>query len=241
MTMTRIDARARWRTSDLAALALGLGLLLAWDASGLDLAAARWYGTAQGFPWREHWWTRDVLHGGGRVLAGLVLTALALNVLRPFTPGLDRRERLGWLLVTLTCLVAVPALKRGSLTSCPWDLGEFGGVALYVSHWQAGFADGGAGHCFPSGHAVAAFAFLSGCFVLRDAHPRAARAWLAGVVTAGLLFGWAQWARGAHFPSHTAWSAWACWAISLALSPFVRAGGAARPALRPAAPPAPRR
>lgn len=213
------ETRVRWRR-DLALLGLGLALLLAWDASGLDLVAARWFGTSQGFPWRDHWWTRDVLHDGGRALGWLGLAALVLNVVRPFTPRLTRHERAWWLLVTLACLLAVPALKRASLTSCPWDLAEFGGVAQYVSHWRFGEADGGAGHCFPSGHATAGFAFVAGFFALREAHPRAARGWLAGWLLVGLVFGMAQLARGAHYPSHTLWSAWACWAITLVAHPW---------------------
>jgi membrane-associated PAP2 superfamily phosphatase len=116
-----------------------------------------------------------------------------------------------WVLVTLACLLLVPALKRVSDTSCPWDLQAFGGVANYVLHWQFGVADGGPGRCFPSGHALAAFAFISGWFALRSHAPRAARMWLLGVLAFGALFGGAQLLRGAHYPSHTLWSAWICW------------------------------
>ena len=77
--------------------------------------------------------------------------------------------------MVLLCVLVVPALKRLSSTSCPWDLALFGGVARHLSHWRWGVADGGAGHCFPSGHAVAAFAFISGWFALRSHDPRAAR------------------------------------------------------------------
>ena len=45
---------------------------------------------------------------------------------------------------------------------------------------------------------------------------RRLRWWLAGVCVTGLLFGWAQLARGAHFASHTLWSAWLCWAVCVA-------------------------
>jgi hypothetical protein len=77
-------------------------------------------------------------------------------------------------------------------------------------------SDGGPGHCFPSGHAVAAFAFLPLYFQWRSERPRVAVALLAWVLGLGLLFGWAQLARGAHFPSHTLWSAWLCWVIGAA-------------------------
>ena len=188
--------------------------LLVWDASGLDLPAARLFGTAQGFVWRDTWWASAVLHDGGRMLAWLVLAAVMLATLRtPATAQPSRAQRWRWIGVMLLCVVAVPALKRLSLSSCPWELAEFGGAAHYVSHWQLGLGDGGPGHCFPSGHAVAAFAFFGLYFLWRDHAPRRAIAWLAIVGLAGLLFGAAQLARGAHYPSHTLWSAWLCWTL----------------------------
>jgi len=76
-----------------------------------------------------------------------------------------------------------------------------------------GVPDGGPGHCFPSGHGVAAFAFLGLYFLWRPHRPQAARRVLVGVWVVGSLFGMAQLLRGAHYPSHTFWSAWLCWAI----------------------------
>jgi membrane-associated PAP2 superfamily phosphatase len=137
---------------------------------------------------------------------------------RQVLPGLTRSERLGWLLTTLLCLVVVSLIKRASLTSCPWDLAEFGGTAHYISHWAFGLRDGGGGHCFPSGHASAAFAFLSGGWVLARAYPRLARAWLVGVIVLGVVYGVGQMLRGAHYPSHTMWTAWICWALTLAVT-----------------------
>ncbi|MFO1218099.1 MAG: phosphatase PAP2 family protein [Burkholderiaceae bacterium] len=188
-----------------------LMLVLAWDYSGLDLAAARAYGNASGFAWRDAWLTRDVLHDGGRWLAWGVIAALAIDAARPRSNGLTRRARWYWVAMTLACAMLVPAIKRLSLSSCPWELAEFGGLARYVTHWQWGIVDGGPGHCFPSGHAVAAFAFFTVYFAWRESRPQLARLCLLVVCVAGVLFGWAQLARGAHYPSHTLWSAWLCW------------------------------
>ncbi|MDN3919090.1 phosphatase PAP2 family protein [Roseateles violae] len=197
--------------SDLLVALLGLAMLLAWDGSGLDLALVRHWGDAQGFAWREHWLTAKVLHEGGRAAAWLLALVLIVNCFKPLWPRQTRTERLGWLAMTVFCVVLIPLLKHQSQTSCPWDLAEFGGVAHYVSHWHIGVADGGPGRCFPSGHASSAFAFLSGFFALRRAYPRSARAWLLGVLLVGTLFGWTQMARGAHYASHTMWTAWICW------------------------------
>jgi membrane-associated PAP2 superfamily phosphatase len=36
---------------------------------------------------------------------------------------------------------------------------------------------------------------------------------LGAVLGVGLLLGWTQLVRGAHFPSHMLWSAWLCWTV----------------------------
>lgn len=206
---------------DLVIALAALASLAAWDASGLDLAAARLFGGAQGFPWRDAWLFSRVGHDGMRWLGwGLVLLLLA-NAVRPWTSTLGARRRWGWLLLTLAGAAIVPLLKQTSLTSCPWDLSEFGGVAHHVSHWQFGMADGGPGRCFPSGHATTAFALLSGWFVTRETYPRAARWGLVVVFGLGLLAGGVQLARGAHYPSHTLWTAWVCWTFNALAAPLL--------------------
>ena len=99
---------------------------------------------------------------------------------------------------------------------CPWDLREFGGAARHVSHWS-GLADGGAGHCFPAGHAATGFSFFAGYFAFRRTDRRQALAWLAAAGFSGLLLGLGQQWRGAHFMSHTLWSGVVCWCTALAI------------------------
>ena len=183
----------------------------------------RLFGGPGRFAWRDNRWASAVLHDGGRALAWVVVAVLIGAAFRaPASGAPGRRERLDWLGIMLLCSLAIPAVKRFSATSCPWDLAEFGGVARYVSHWQLGVPDGGAGHCFPSGHAVTAFAFLGLYFMWRGHNLPRARAWLATVAVVGLLFGAAQLARGAHYPSHTLWSAWLCWALCVAADALFR-------------------
>ncbi|WP_077035158.1 phosphatase PAP2 family protein [Pelomonas sp. KK5] len=192
---------------------VALALLLAWDASGLDLLLVRHWADAAGFPWRERWITARVLHEGGRMAAWGVAAVLLVNIWKPVWPEQTKRERIWWLAATLVCVLVIPMIKRVSTTSCPWDQAEFGGVAQYVSHWRFGVLDGGPGKCFPSGHASSAFAFLSGYFALRRAYPRGARAWLLTTILIGAVFGFVQMIRGAHYASHTMWTAWVCWVV----------------------------
>jgi membrane-associated PAP2 superfamily phosphatase len=114
----------------------------------------------------------------------------------------------------MLCIMAISVLKDMNATSCPWDLAEFGGNAIYVSHWNWGVFDGGVGRCFPAGHASAAFCFLPGYFWLREKSPRAAKIWLTATLVAGFTIGLAQQIRGAHYLSHTLWTGWICWIIS---------------------------
>jgi membrane-associated PAP2 superfamily phosphatase len=202
---------------DASVAAWALVALLAWEASGLDMVLASAYGGASGFALRHSGWTQHLLHDGGRWLSALALLACTGWAWHGGAAPLamTRRRRGAWLLAILAGLVLVPALKRLSHTSCPWDLALFGGNLPYVPHWLPTLIDGGPGHCFPSGHAVAAFAFLPLYFQWRGHRPALARALLAAVLILGALFGWAQLARGAHFPSHTLWSAWLCWVIGV--------------------------
>lgn len=215
---------------------LGLIALLAWDRSPGDLLIAQLAGSAHGFALRNHWLLTQVLHEGGRRLSSGVVAILWLGVWWPLggLKALDRSRRLQLAAGSLVAALSVSALKSVNANSCPWELREFGGPAQLLGHWQ-GFwqRDGGAGHCFPAGHASAGFAFLGGWFAWRQVAPVRAWRWLAGALLSGLVLGLAQQWRGAHFMSHTLWTAWVCWnvawaadALRTALAP--RGGGADR-------------
>lgn len=221
--MTSTRAAVRW------GLAL-LPVLLLWDLSGLDLAFARLAGTSQGFAWRDEWLLTTVLHDGARHAAWALAVLLCLGAVWPVA-GLERlpfRRRLQVPAVALMATAAVALLKSGNATSCPWDMAAFGGVAHPVWHWQGWrMADGGAGHCFPAGHATTGFAWFGGWFAWRDVAPRVAAQWLWGSLAAGALLGLAQQWRGAHFASHTLWSAWICWMLASLCDRWFAAEGSA--------------
>jgi len=193
--------------------------LLLWDAGRGDWRLAYWMGGAQGFPLIDGFWTREVLHLGVRraLWPFAVLLVLAIAFGRGVFAHLPRGRRLQLILVPLFASGAVALLKSFSLSSCPWDLADFGGQARYASHWLGWFvADGGAGRCFPAGHASTGFAFVGGWFALREHNARLAKVWLLAALGVGLTLGVAQQLRGAHFMSHTLWTAWLCWCVGLA-------------------------
>src|SRR2546422_5673333 len=196
----------------LAVITVGAAILfLTWDASGLDLPMAQWFGGPAGFPLQDNWFLTNILHDGARRLAWCVALLLCLGVWFPVA-GLKRlafNNRLQFALTTLVAVTVVSSLKVLSTTSCPYALSDFGGVAHYTSHWAHLFQyDGGSGGCFPAGHASSGFAFLGGYFAFRGSDKALAKRWLAGAIMVGLILGLAQQLRGAHFMSHTLWTAW---------------------------------
>ena len=204
--------------------------LLIWDASGLDLPLARWAGSAQGFAWRNSPALMLWLHEVPRALGIVLLVLMLLGIFWPlgFLNRLARHERVQLALSILAAVAISTLVKRLSNTSCPWELAEFGGVARYVSHWSWGMSDGGPGHCFPAGHASAAFGFAAGWFVLRRAAPGLAAPWVMAALVIGLVLGFAQQLRGAHYLSHTLWTAWICWSVGLVVESGVAVAAALR-------------
>jgi membrane-associated PAP2 superfamily phosphatase len=141
----------------------GLALTLAWDASGADIRVMTWLGDAQGFVLRDHWWLSTIGHDGAKQLGVLVYLGIVWMAFRPMGiwRQMPRTQRLEIVVGITLSLLVVTAIKRVSMTSCPWELEAFGGIATYVSHWAWGVTDGGSGHCFPGGHASSALAFLT--------------------------------------------------------------------------------
>ncbi|RYX94381.1 MAG: phosphatase PAP2 family protein [Comamonadaceae bacterium] len=196
---------------------LATALVIGWDISGLDLAMARWSGGPSGFPLQDNWLLNHVFHEGARRIAWGLVLLLCVGVWLPAGPlqRLSLQRRLQLAVTTLLSVTVIGALKVSSVTSCPWSLAEFGGIVQYASHWSHWFVpDGGSGGCFPAGHASCGFAFLGGYFAVRESSPAAARKWFVVAVLAGVVLGFAQQLRGAHFMSHTLWTGLICWCVA---------------------------
>ena len=204
--------------AELIALGVGLLLLLALEATSVDLQLARLFfdATTGAFRWREHGFFTRVSHDGLRMLSGLAVAWLLLGLWRPLgvLRRLPRSARLYLVGNVALCLIAIALLKRISYSHCPWDLTLFGGHAEYLRLLQWPDADSVRGRCMPAGHALSAFAFVAGWFALRPHAPALARAWLATVLVFGAWAGLAQQVRGAHFLSHSLWSLWLCVALA---------------------------
>ena len=205
-----------------------LCLTLAWDASGLDLTVMSWLGDPTGFALRNHPLLANVLHDGARRLGWVLWAGVALSAWYPWGPfrRLSKAQRLEAASGILLSLIAINLIKYNSLTSCPWDLNQFGGEARFVSHWDWLTRDGGPGRCFPGGHASAGFAFLAlawpWAYSTQPTDQQLGQRVLLAALTAGLVLGAVQTLRGAHYPSHTLWTALMCWGVSWAWHWLIR-------------------
>ena len=222
---------------DLVLLLVALLVLAVWEWLGADLWLIRGYGTPEGFALQHHPLFSKGLHEGGRLLAWVMIAWLAWDAWTLRWTGPSRRLRWAAIALVLLATVVISTLKRLSDTSCPWDMLEFGGQWPYVPHWLLQVRDGGPGHCFPSGHASAAFAFLLAWAIWRPFNAVVARRMLVLVLLLGGLFAWVQMARGAHYLSHSMWTAWLCWAMATLTGMAVVRAQALRQSDTPSSPP----
>ncbi|MDK6077831.1 phosphatase PAP2 family protein [Massilia varians] len=218
-----------------AALVLMAPLLAALGQwTDVDLVLADWlYSRASaGFPWRDAWLTatfgHEILKAGLALLAACFVALAIIDAFRPQAP-LDRPLARLRLRVIACSAVLVPLatslLKQASSAHCPWDLARYGGNEPYVRLFEALPAGILPGHCMPAGHASSALWLVSLVVLWLPGPGRGA--WRAAclALAPGLVLGWMQQMRGAHFLTHTLWSAWIACAIVLALVMLLQPSG----------------
>ncbi|MFZ5529728.1 MAG: phosphatase PAP2 family protein [Pseudomonadota bacterium] len=198
-------------------------ILLGVEASGLDLKLQYLFfdPVQNGFPWRDAIWFGVIAHDGMRLLmvllAVLLLATFALSLTVPhvltsvLSPYWRQPRVLGYLLAAMLLgPLLVSVLKHTTTRPCPWDLSLFGGnVPYHELLSEPLFTRTEPGMCFPGGHASAGFALLAFVPLLRDRQRTHA---MLAALGFGLVMGWTQMMRGAHFLSHNLWTAWICWA-----------------------------
>ena len=186
------------------------GLAFTWISRNevWDFALTRmWFDpVSQQFPWKENVWLDLINHRLAKD------TVIAVAVIALLTGAIRRNGRLVLVaLLTGVGPLVVGILKATSAHSCPWDLIEFGGKAVSWPLFSALPLDSGPGRCFPGGHASSGFGVMALFFWFYPQRPRLAwLCFLAGALL-GMLMGYGQMMRGAHFLSHNLWAGWWVW------------------------------
>lgn len=197
----------------LSALTMGLG--------GDFWIADRWY-ALEGGRWalENAYLTEHVIHRFGRDAS----TAAWLGVFafwifaRSRTALEPLRRPLGYLLLaTLLAVALASGLKSVTNMDCPWDLIRYGGDNSFFGLFATRPPGLERGVCFPAGHASGGYAWVALYFFFLQVRPRLRWAGLATGLGVGLLFGFSQQLRGAHFLSHDVWTLAISWFVALTL------------------------
>ncbi len=193
---------------------IALAVVFTWLSrnEGLDrLITGYWYDAAsRSFPLQKNH-LLDLLNH--RLLKDFIIAAATIALIY----GLIRRRPR---LITVAVLFGLGALTVGILKatshhSCPWDLLEYGGKATSYPLFGEVPAGSGPGRCFPGGHASSGFAAMALFFLFYRERPTLAWCCLAGGIALGLIMGYGQVMRGAHFFSHNLWAGWWVWLTQL--------------------------
>lgn len=197
-----------------------------WDISWLRLF---WDEPSQSWPYRDHWLASGVLHTGGQQLVqwlGIVLLLVWVGLGWRLTEAL--RRTLTYVVVASICSsLLIAGLKEVTHLPCAWEVTVFGGNVPHLTMLDMFNPAWPKGSCFPAGHASGGYIWLSLFFAVR-AYTGRVQYWalLPGMLL-GLVFGFTQQIRGAHFPSHdlvTFALCWlVCWLWSLWFSKHIRA------------------
>lgn len=186
----------------------------------IDQLLADYFYALQGgkWQWKNLWLTETLLHKGGRslsiVLAVALLIYLIVNCCRR---AAGKTKPLLYLFLSLAGSSLLVSLLKSSLgVSCPWEFARYGGELAYADVIQQIYLRNGEG-CFPAGHASAGYSWIALYFFGLRYQSRLRWAGLAAALAAGIIFGFAQQVRGAHFISHDIWTLALCWFFSLAL------------------------
>lgn len=214
-----MGARTAFLLRHLAPVLPAVAVLLALEATTLDSAISAWFfdPVAGVFPLRHsrvleiagHQWAREAVIAAVCCIVAMCLLSFVLPALGP-----HRRLLIFLSLALALAPLTVALLKAASMRHCPWNLEEFGGFAPHLTFFSSPPRGSPPGHCFPGGHASAGYCLLAFYFAGHAlGNRRLALAGLWGGLTAGMAFGMARVAQGAHFFSHNLWSALVCWMV----------------------------
>lgn len=198
---------------------LGVLFLILWFCfpvgGALDMYFIQpWIDATGHFPLKDNWYLEEINHKLVKhiIIAFYVIvliTWIASFKVEKLKPYCWQLGYLFWVSIFSTAIISI--LKSQSAHACPWAMTKETALG-YVWDFSAT-----KGHCFPGGHASAGFSLLTGFFVFRKSHTKIAYLFLFLGVALGLITGWGQVMRGAHFLSHNLWTGWIIFAFNLFL------------------------
>lgn len=180
------------------------------------------------FPWQHTWFSVTLMHGyvksvlvwsGLLIIAGALLDLVLTSCRLPSFP-LSPLHRAQLRVLALAALLEprlVKTIKDYNYLQCPWSVDRYTGSEPLLRILDAVPSGMQVSDCFPAGHAsVGMWLVTIAVFWLPHDRRKALYAGLAGL-SVGLVLGWVQQMRGAHFITHTLWTAWIAVAVAVVL------------------------
>jgi len=165
------------------------------------------------FPLKHDFFYETIMHTYAKhaltaLWLGLFILAYAPEKPLGYHLSPDTRYQLRWIvLLALLNAIVISCLKHQMPHACPWDATRYGGDITWVPTFTVHSA-AEAGHCFPAGHVTSGVWLSALCLLWLPQAPRKALYMAIAGLSIGLILGWAQQMRGAHFLSHTLTSLW---------------------------------
>jgi membrane-associated PAP2 superfamily phosphatase len=166
------------------------------------------------FPWKDTWFAKDFMHGSVKnviIKSGyLLILVVLLDFLFPFKK-INPFVRLRLRFVAMASLLVpfvIRGIKQFSVLHCPWSIDRYGGNAPFLRLLDSVPTGLDMGHCFPAGHATVGLWLAAVCVFWLPGKPKIAVAVFFAGLGVGLILGWVQQMRGAHFLFHTLWAGW---------------------------------
>ena len=218
--MTQELSRTFWRNHLYIPFIVFVILALSVELGGVDPWLADIFYAWEGGSWtlKKAWITSTVIHNAGKHLSLLIALSILIAFISTYFSQRVRKYRRELLYLLLAAgggSILVSLIKEYSQVSCAWDFTRYGGNAPYASVFTEIAHLSGSGNCFPAGHASGGYAWMA--FYFLGVHLCSKWRWagLGAAVSVGLIFGFSQQLRGAHFISHDLWTAGICWFFSL--------------------------
>lgn len=180
-------------------------LMILFHESAIDIQFASHFFSPTGWIYRDSFLLEKVLHKGGVKFIILLLVFIVLRTAFIWSKEHKSEQKRFWLFTLISSvltILVVYGLKKITTLPCPWNITHFSGSVVSPSIWSAFSFSLPNAHCFPAGHSSGGFGFLSLYYANLYVHKKRNFKMLLPGLLLGLVFGFAQQARGAHFLSH---------------------------------------
>lgn len=182
---------------------LSMAIAITLNISQVDILIANLFFQNGAFELRDHFIIEIVIHKWGVKLISIILVSYLIKLLYFLYKKRTKKWIESFYIITSSLIVIgiVSFIKSHNTLPCPWDTTYFKGQIPYLHFYEMFNSLFPTGHCFPSGHASGAFSLLSLYYSKKITGITQYRLLLPGIIL-GIIFGFAQQMRGAHFLSH---------------------------------------